>query len=76
MKLEKRPDGYWITDVADGPDCGPYDRKADAESDRRGMSRFFRHADERDFFTVERRPSREVVANATVDAAAGCPGHA
>ena len=40
MEMEKRPDGYWIREVPDGPDCGPDDRKADAESDRSGMARF------------------------------------
>ena len=72
MELEKRPDGYWITRVLDGPDCGPYDRKADAATDRRGMERFFRHADERDFFTVDRKPSREVASQVTAEAPAGC----
>ena len=64
MELEKRTDGWWITGLLDGPNCGPYDRKADAESDRRGMARFFRHVDERDFFTVDRQPSQAVAANA------------
>ena len=64
MELEKRADGWWITGVPDTPDCGPYDRKVDAESDRRGMARFYRHADERDFFTVDRQSGRGVVANA------------
>ena len=64
MELMKRTDGWWITGVPDTDDCGPYDRKADAESDRRGMARFFRHADERDFFTVDRQADQKVVADA------------
>lgn len=56
MDLERRQDGWWITGLPDGPDCGPYDRKADAASDRRGMKRFFRYQDEREFFTMEPPP--------------------
>ena len=37
MEIEKRKNGWWITGVPDTDDCGPYDRKTDAESDRRGM---------------------------------------
>ena len=60
MKLEKQSDGYWIKGLPDIPACGPYDRKADAQSDRRGMKRFLRHENERDFFTVEREPTHAV----------------
>ena len=31
MEIEKRKNGWWITDLPDGPDCGPYDRKTDGE---------------------------------------------
>ena len=72
MELEKRTDGWWITGVPDAPDCGPYGTKAEADSDRKGMERFFQNEDDRGFFTVERGPSREVTAHATADAAAGC----
>ncbi len=57
MDIEKRPDGYWITHMPDSPDAGPYDRKVDAQSDRKGLRRFFKHENERDFFTVDRRGS-------------------
>lgn len=56
MKIVKRRDGYWITDLGMAPDCGPYtgpDGKADAESDMRGMERFWKHADEPGFVTCE-----------------------
>ncbi len=62
MDIEKRPDGYWITDLPDAPNCGPYDRKADAQSDRKGLRRFFKHEHKRDFFTVDRRGSNGVAA--------------
>ena len=63
MDIKKRADGYWITNMPDGPDCGPYDRKADADDDRRGMMRFFKHEHEWDFFTVERRPDRKAATD-------------
>jgi hypothetical protein len=59
MDIQKRPDGYWITHMPDSPDAGPYDRKVDAQSDRKGLRQFFKHEDERDFFTVDRRGSKE-----------------
>ena len=57
MNIEKRSDGYWITGVPEGSDCGPYDRKADANDDRRGMIRFFKHEHERGYFTTDNHPS-------------------
>ncbi len=69
MDLEKRSDGYWITGVPDGPDCGPYDRKADAAADRRGMIRFFRYEDDPGFFTADREATPRVAAHATTGAA-------
>ncbi len=36
LDLEQRGDGWWITGLPDtDPDCGPYDTKQEAESDRR-----------------------------------------
>ena len=55
MDIEKRPDGWWITDIPDTLDCGPYGSKAEAAKDRASVARFFEHEDERAFFTVERR---------------------
>jgi len=43
MTIEKRRDGWWITRIPKGtPDCGPYDTKAEAERDARGMGRYFK----------------------------------
>jgi hypothetical protein len=40
VKLTKRPDGYWITDVPPGvEEMGPYATQAEAEDDRRGVQR-------------------------------------
>jgi len=51
MKLEKRPDGWWIINVPDCEDCGPYDTKAEAKEDMDGLQRTFDHWDDREFFT-------------------------
>ncbi len=72
MDIEKRPDGYWITNISDSPACGPYDCKSDAAKDRTGMARFFKHEDERAFFTVERQPGPTVAVTATDNSAANC----
>lgn len=41
MELEKRKDGWWITNMPDGGECGPYDTKAEAADDKRGLKRTF-----------------------------------
>jgi len=48
MNLVKRQDGWWIEGVppydADGKiytSCGPYPTRAEAESDARGLRRFY-----------------------------------
>jgi len=65
MDVVRGEDGYWwITRVPDTLDCGPYGRRIDAESDRRGMTRFFRYADEPGFITADRRPSQAETASA------------
>ena len=66
MDIEKRPDGYWITSLPDSPDAGPYNTKAGAASDRKGLRRFFKYEHDRAFFTVDRRRSNE---EATIDPA-------
>lgn len=50
---EQRSSGWWITDLPDTEDCGPYARKADAESDRRGMDRFFHYEKREGFVTSD-----------------------
>lgn len=37
----KRADGWWITEMPDGQECGAYKTKAEAEDDRRGMQRTY-----------------------------------
>ena len=52
LDLERRPDGWWITGLPEGdPDCGPYDTKLEAHSDRRGLERFYRWGHQRSFMT-------------------------
>lgn len=47
METVHRPDGWWIVNVPDTiTECGPYDTRADAEQDRRGMAAFFRRCDD------------------------------
>jgi hypothetical protein len=52
MKIKKKDSGWWIIDENDA--YGPYDTKADAESDARGIERFYRNVDNRRFFTTEK----------------------
>jgi len=38
----RRADGsWWIGNLPDTRDCGPYDSKSEAEDDQRGMQRFY-----------------------------------
>jgi hypothetical protein len=54
LTVEQRSDGWWVTGLPDDtPDVGPYDTKAEAESDRRGMSRFYRQSDKPGFMTAD-----------------------
>ncbi|HUS96454.1 MAG TPA: hypothetical protein VMX97_06930 [Hyphomicrobiaceae bacterium] len=53
MTTEKRPDGWWITDVPDALDCGPYDTLAEAESDLRGIARLITYGDRPGFVTSD-----------------------
>ncbi|NQU22783.1 MAG: hypothetical protein HQ567_16010 [Candidatus Nealsonbacteria bacterium] len=56
LTIEPRPDGYWIVGLEeDGQplDCGPYDRRTDADSDRVGMTRFLRHHDKPGWMTTD-----------------------
>lgn len=55
MKVEKRPNGWWITEVppyyVDGELCtdyGPYDTKSDAEDSRRCVQRTLDSMDKND----------------------------
>jgi hypothetical protein len=54
MKLVKRDDGWWITDVPDSEDCGPYATRPEAKDDMDGLQRTFDHWDDHRFWTVEK----------------------
>jgi len=54
MKPVKRKDGWWITDIPESEDCGPYETKSEAEDDRKGLARTEKNMDKRDFWTCER----------------------
>jgi len=53
-RLIRRSTLWWIEGLTDGL-VGPYESKADAERDRRGMERLERYGDRPGFVTSERR---------------------
>ena len=53
MKPVKRADGWWLTDVPECEDLGPYDTKAEAVDDQRGLERTERYGHRRSFWTGE-----------------------
>lgn len=56
LELEHRPSGWWIVGLPDtAPECGPYDTKVEAQSDKRGLERFYKNEDRRAFFTTDRK---------------------
>ncbi len=55
MESVKREDGWWVTDIPECEDCGPYDNKGDAEDTRRGLERFYKHKDEPGYITTDQR---------------------
>ena len=59
MHCKKRGKEWWITDVPDVPEgCGPYDTKAEAEEDMRGLARSLQNADTPGYFTTDKPKSR------------------
>lgn len=40
-RFEQRSDGWWLIGT-NGDECGPYERRQDADDDRRGLLRFYR----------------------------------
>lgn len=51
MRTERRPDGWWIVEIPDTvSECGSYGTRAEAERDRIGLERFFRHEDDAAWF--------------------------
>jgi hypothetical protein len=53
MKSIKRDREWWVTEIPDCEDCGPYSTKEDAEDTRRGLERFYKYKDEPGFITCE-----------------------
>lgn len=43
MEIVKRESEWWIVGPPLELDCGPYDRRTDAEVDMRGMTRFYKY---------------------------------
>jgi hypothetical protein len=58
VKPVKRDDGWWVTEIPDCDDCGPYATKADAEDTRRGLQRTFDNMDDWSFWTSEPEPKK------------------
>ncbi len=58
-EIKKMGQGWWIFgDESAGP-MGPYDTKAEAESDACGLRRFNRHENEPGYVTSEKRRKTE-----------------
>ncbi len=55
MKSIKKPDGWWVTDIPECEDCGPYSNKPDAEETRHGLERFYKFKDEPGYITTDQR---------------------
>ena len=62
MKLVTRKLGshWWITGDEKAGHIGPYDTKAEAEDDRRGLTRSNRYEDEPGFVTID-KPKGELL---------------
>jgi hypothetical protein len=54
VKVVKRKKEWWITGIEDCADCGPYDTKADAEDDMRGLKRFDKYCHLKSYWTCEK----------------------
>ncbi len=51
MKTKKLGRSWWIIGDADWLPCGPYDTKAEADEDRRGLQKTLEHEHDRSWFT-------------------------
>ncbi len=55
MKVVKKDGSWWITGYDDdSEDFGPYDTKADAEDDMRGLKRFDKFCHLKSYWTCEK----------------------
>lgn len=65
-RLRKRADGWWIEGLPeDTPDCGPYETKAEADDDRRGLERFFNNREETEGMIDTREKALSAMRNYT-----------
>lgn len=55
FKTERRTDGWWVTGLPNGEDMGPYRTQDEANSDRVGVQKFYRHKDEPHYITVDKK---------------------
>ena len=55
MTVKRRQDGWWVCDVPETQDCGPYDTRGEADDDRRGLERFFKYENRKGFITTDKR---------------------
>ena len=55
MHTTQAPNGKWIIWLDGGEPVGPYDTKAEAEDDRKGMARFYKYVNKPDFMTTDAR---------------------
>lgn len=59
LRTVRRADGWFVVGLpnADAPECGPYGTRAEADADRVGLQRTYRHGDRRGFVTCDPRPT-------------------
>lgn len=60
MHTTRRKDGWYIEEIPQAPDCGPYSTRAEAEDIQRGFERFARWGHLRPFWTSEPESCKEV----------------
>lgn len=53
LTVEQRPDGWYILGLPETDPCGPYDTRAEAESDRRGLERTEKYGHLPKYWTVD-----------------------
>jgi hypothetical protein len=57
LTVARRAGDWWVLGDPSG-DLGPYDKKAEAVDDRRGLLAFYRHGHRRGFVTTEPKPKK------------------
>jgi hypothetical protein len=53
--VQVKATGKWVIWTDDKEPIGPYDSKAEAESDRAGLERFYKHGHKPGYITTDRR---------------------